>query len=76
MDSTRRLVIRERAAAEMLGVSTAALRRWRRERRGPAYIRMERCIGYRLSDLETFLDSRTVAIDENAIAGAEMRGAQ
>jgi predicted DNA-binding transcriptional regulator AlpA len=61
-------VLREREAAEMLGVSTAALRRWRRERRGPAYIRMERCVGYRVSDLEAFLDSGTVTVQENRSA--------
>ena len=55
-----RVVVRERKAAEMLGVSTAALRRWRREQRGPAFIRLERAIGYRLSDLEEFLKSHTV----------------
>jgi predicted DNA-binding transcriptional regulator AlpA len=54
------VVLRERKAAEMLGVSTAALRRWRREQRGPAFIRLERAVGYRLSDLENFLNSNTV----------------
>jgi len=49
-------VIREREAAEVMGVSVAALRRWRRERRGPKYIRMERCIGYLLADLQTYLE--------------------
>ena len=54
------VVLRERKAAEMLGVSAAALRRWRREQRGPAFIRLQRAVGYRLSDLEKFLSTNTV----------------
>jgi predicted DNA-binding transcriptional regulator AlpA len=50
-------VVREREAARLMGISTAALRRWRREGRGPKFIRMERCIGYMLTDLETYLAS-------------------
>jgi len=53
-------ILREREAAMTLGVSVAALRRWRRERRGPAYVRLERCIGYRVADLEEFLSKNTV----------------
>jgi hypothetical protein len=53
-------VVRERDAAHMLGVSVAALRRWRREGRGPAFVRIERCIGYRIATLESFLNSNTV----------------
>jgi predicted DNA-binding transcriptional regulator AlpA len=48
-------VLREWEAAKLMGVSTAALRRWRREGRGPKFRKMERCIGYLLSDLETYL---------------------
>jgi predicted site-specific integrase-resolvase len=56
MESQALKVIREYEAARILGVSVAALRRWRREGRGPAFVRMERCIGYRLRDLESFLN--------------------
>ena len=52
-------VVREHEAARLLGVSAAALRRWRRERRGPAFVRIERCIGYRVTDLEQFLAANT-----------------
>jgi hypothetical protein len=68
MRATAPVVVRERDAAAMLGVSTAALRRWRRERRGPAFIRIEGCIGYRLADLEDFLSENTVAIAPKAVA--------
>jgi len=49
------LVVREPKAAVMLGISVAALRRWRREKRGPPFVRMEGCVGYRVRDLESFL---------------------
>ena len=51
-------VVREWEAAKLMGVSTAALRRWRREGRGPKFIRMERCIGYLAEDLESYLRSQ------------------
>lgn len=54
-------VLREPAAAKALGVSKAALRRWRREGRGPCFIRLQRAIGYRVSDLEKFLSENTVS---------------
>ena len=58
-------VLRETAAAKTIGVSKAALRRWRREGRGPSFIRLERAIGYRLSDLEKFLLENTVKVRSN-----------
>jgi hypothetical protein len=54
------LVVREPIAAQLLGVSVAALRRWRREKRGPAFVRLERCIGYRMADLEAFIKANMV----------------
>ena len=68
------LVVRERDAADMLGVSTAALRRWRRESRGPAFIRLEGCIRYRLADLEEFLAKHTAPCDAQYRAPANARG--
>jgi predicted DNA-binding transcriptional regulator AlpA len=55
MISDDNCVLREAPASRLLGVSKSALRRWRREGRGPKYIRMERCIGYLLSDLREYL---------------------
>ena len=55
MNEITPLVVTEREAAKMLAVSTAALRRWRREGRGPRVTRIERCVRYRLSDLEAYL---------------------
>jgi hypothetical protein len=60
MQSQSPLVVRESIAAQLLGVSVAALRRWRREKRGPAFVRLERCVGYRMADLETFIGANRV----------------
>jgi len=49
------LVVREREAARLLGISIAGLRRWRAERRGPPFVKIERCVAYRVRDLEAFL---------------------
>ena len=55
MNTEARLIVREVEAARLLAVSVAALRRWRREGRGPSFVRLERCIGYRLADLQSFI---------------------
>jgi hypothetical protein len=55
-------MIDEREAAKRLGVSVAALRRWRRERRGPNFTRVERCIRYDIRSLEKFLAENTVGV--------------
>lgn len=60
MNSTSTLVVREREAANLLGVSVAALQRWRHERRGPPFIRLGRCIGYQVSDLESYIGANRV----------------
>ena len=49
------LFVNEREAARLLSVSVAALRRWRREGRGPRVTRIEHCVRYRVSDLEAFM---------------------
>jgi len=54
METSPQLVT-ERAAAGMMAVSVAALRRWRRERRGPNFVRCERCIRYDVRAIERFL---------------------
>jgi hypothetical protein len=54
MDMSLQLVT-ERAAAGMMAVSVAALRRWRREHRGPEFVRCERCVRYDIRAIERFL---------------------
>jgi predicted DNA-binding transcriptional regulator AlpA len=60
MDSEVPQIVREPGTAKMMGVSEAGLRRMRREGRGPSYVRIGRCIGYRLTDIEAFLSENTV----------------
>lgn len=48
-------MLNERQAAHILAVSIAALRRWRREGRGPRFTHVERCIRYDLRAIEIFL---------------------
>lgn len=78
MESNLQLVT-ERSAARMLAVSVAALRRWRRENRGPAFVRCERCVRYDLRTLEHFLAERSstqkIAADRESAARREVRRA-
>ena len=48
-------LLSEKQAARILAVSIAALRRWRREGRGPIFTRLERCVRYDLRSIELFL---------------------
>jgi predicted DNA-binding transcriptional regulator AlpA len=49
----------ENETAKILCCTKAALRRWRRERRGPRFVRLGRLVRYRQSDLEEFVDRST-----------------
>jgi hypothetical protein len=55
----------EDQTAKILNCTKAALRRWRRERRGPRFVKLGRLIRYRETDLEAFVDQVT----ENVIQG-------
>ena len=67
----------ERSTARIMAVSVAALRRWRREGRGPAFVRCERCVRYDLRALERFLAERCstqkIAADRESAAEREVR---
>ena len=59
-DSVRRRVVDERTAATLLGVSLVHLRRLRRAHLGPRHVKLgERRIGYKIGDIDDWLDSRT-----------------
>jgi len=64
-------MVSEKQAARILAVSIAALRRWRREGRGPQFTRLERCVRYDVRALEHFVAKHSSA-DERA---AESRAA-
>lgn len=69
-------MITEKQAAWMLSVSVAALRRWRREHRGPQFTRLERCIRYDLRVIELYLldnSSQKKAADSHSAANWEGR---
>ena len=52
-------------AAEYLGLQPDTLERWRRQGRGPKYIRMEGwAIRYRRCDLESFIKQSTVETED------------
>ena len=45
----------EADAARRLGLKVATLRAWRRQQRGPAYVRLGRAIRYLAGDIDEFL---------------------
>ena len=51
----------EKQVAQLLNCSVAALRRWRREGRGPVFVKIERCVRYRTGDVDEFLNKNAVA---------------
>ena len=59
MDATRIQLVTEDEASRILKCTVAALRRWRRERRGPRFVRLGRLVRYRESDLTEFVDQNT-----------------
>ena len=52
-------MLTEKATARTLSVSLAALRKWRRQRRGPPFVKVEGCIRYDTDDLRRYLTQRT-----------------
>lgn len=57
-----RLALREREAAEAIGVSVKTLRNWRMSPtpKGPRFCRVNRSIFYRVGDLDAWLASHAV----------------
>lgn len=42
--------------ARLLDVSVDALQKWRRQKKGPPYVKVGRCVRYRLADVHAWLD--------------------
>jgi hypothetical protein len=63
-------MLNEKQTACILAVSVAALRRWRREKRGPQYTRLSRCIRYSLRSLEDFLAKNCVEVTDAESKGS------
>lgn len=70
-------MLSEKQAARILAVSIAALRRWRREGRGPEFTRLERCVRYNVKSIEGWLAENTSgskkATDVQPVADAGVR---
>jgi hypothetical protein len=47
----------ERQAAEVLGVSLSAMRRWRLQKRGPRFVKVESAVRYDPRDVEDYVQS-------------------
>lgn len=61
MDRQISPLLRQTDVADLLGVTIAALRRWRLDRRGPPYIQVEGVVRYREDDITSWLTARTVS---------------
>jgi hypothetical protein len=77
MNSGELQLVTEVQTAKMLAVSVAALRRWRREGRGPNFTHCERCVRYDLRSIERFLEQNSSAnkkaADSRSAANREVR---
>lgn len=51
---SNRLVLNENELAERWGVSPKTLQRWRTERRGPAYLKLSKRVGYLVEDIRAY----------------------
>jgi len=61
-------VLNERQVEEIYGFTIPYLRRARRERRGPRFLKLGKLVRYRRSDIESFLSANAVE------TGATCRG--
>jgi predicted site-specific integrase-resolvase len=73
-------LLNEKQAARLLACSVAALRRWRREGRGPQFTRLERCVRYEARAIERFVaensSTKKEAGDRKSPAQREVRHAR
>jgi predicted DNA-binding transcriptional regulator AlpA len=56
-DSPR--AVSETELARRIDVSTAVLRKWRREGNGPRFLKLGRLVRYLVSDVDAWLDARS-----------------
>lgn len=61
MNTIHEIALTESETARRLGVSVSGLRKWRRESRGPKFIRLGRLIRYSQTELENWLAAHTVS---------------
>ena len=56
----------QKQAAQILRCTPSALARWRKERRGPAFVRLSRLIRYRQEDLFEWIRASRIAPSRDA----------
>jgi predicted DNA-binding transcriptional regulator AlpA len=55
--------INESELARQANISTAVLRKWRREGKGPRFVKLGRLVRYLVRDVNTWLDDQAVGTD-------------
>jgi predicted DNA-binding transcriptional regulator AlpA len=55
----RQELLREKQVSKWINASTAALRRWRREGKGPKFVKLGRLVRYRVEDVEAWIGARS-----------------
>ena len=56
MEPKKTKLVKEAAAAEILGLSVCTLRGWRWSGKGPGYLKFGRAVRYDLETLQEFID--------------------
>ena len=59
-------ILNERQVQEVYGFTIAYLRRARRERRGPRFLKVGKLVRYRRSDIEAYLSAHAVETNSRA----------
>lgn len=59
-DGNSARAINEGELARQANISTAVLRKWRREGKGPRFIKLGRLVRYLITDVEVWLDAHAV----------------
>jgi predicted DNA-binding transcriptional regulator AlpA len=59
--------ITEHQVAELLAVSVTTVRKWRLQRRGPVYVKVEGSVRYCADDIAEYIKNRRVCGVEEAI---------
>ena len=71
---TERLLVTEKEAADLLGLTPRTLQAWRHRGGGPEYVRVSsRCVRYRPADLEAWAEDRLYSSTSEESAEAEQR---
>ena len=61
-------ILNERQVQEVYGFTVAYLRRARRERRGPRFLKVGKLVRYRRSDIEAYLTAHAVETADRPVS--------